>query len=146
MNAKEFLNKVFKMFPFPKSYSETQQQDIYDQYYYGIMKEGNFNFEKAFEELMNTYTKQTYPSYAEIKNILIKYRVIQRSDNGMTCPVQIINFKVMRNGVKRDYAFSTADSTYEVLKRQWERKGYYVITDKYGEDIPINDYHYAKET
>ena len=142
MNAKEFLQKVFKIYP-PSRQKQEDIQGLFDEYYYRLMQQGNFDYDSAYNELFETYRKNALPSYPELYETLCKYRIVQ-NDNGMTCPVQIINFNIIKNGEKREYAFSTATDNYADLKRKWEKLGWYVITDKYGEEIKIKDVHYAK--
>ena len=142
MNAKEFLQKVFKIYP-PSRQKQEDIQGLFDEYYYRLMQQGKFDYDSAYNELFESYRKTTLPSYPELYETICKYRVIE-NDIGMTCPVQIINFKVVQNGIKKEFAFSTADCSYEALKRKWEKLGWYVVTDKYGNDVGIKDVHYAK--
>ena len=141
MNLGEFIRKLIRNY-MPESTSQLRMEEVFDDYYKELTVIGQCDYDKAYSDIFRNYDKSKMPNCSYLIPLLNKYKV----SNNMTCPiVQIINFKTIKNGVVKEYAFSTADDTYEELKRKWEKLGWHVITDKYGEEIPIRDYHYAKE-
>lgn len=133
MNLGEFIKKLIRNY-LPESTSQTRIEEVFNDYYKELSTCGNCDYDKAYSEIFRTYDKVRMPNAAYLIEVLNKYRVIT-SENGMTCPVQIINFNVLRDGKKREYAFSTATDNYEELKRKHEKLGDIVITDKYGNDL-----------
>ena len=139
MNLGEFIRKLMRNY-MPESTSQARLEEVFNDYFKELSAVGNCDYDKAYSDIFRTYDKIRMPNAAYLIGILSKYKITY----GNADIVQIINFKVMKNGEKEDYAFSTADTSYEALKRQWEKKGYFVITDKYGEEVGIKDVHYAK--
>ena len=139
MNLGEFIRKLLRNY-MPESTSQSRIEEIFNDYYKELSACGNCDYDKAYSEIFRTYDKARMPNAAYLIEILSKYK----ATFGNADIVQIINFKIMQNGIKKEFAFSTADCSYESLKRKWEKLGWYVVTDKYGNDVGIKDVHYAK--
>ena len=139
MNLGEFIRKLMRNY-MPESTSQSRTEEVFDDYFKELSAVGNCDYDRAYSEIFRTYDKIRMPNASYIIGILSKYKITY----GNADIVQIINFKAIRNGEIWDGAFSTADCSYGDVKRKFEKDGYYVLTNKYGEYEGIKDYHYAK--
>lgn len=130
MNLGEFIRKLIRNY-MPESTSQSRMEEVFDDFFNELSIIGQCDYDKAYSDIFRNYDKSKMPNCSYLIPLLSKYK----ANNNMTCPVQIINFNVLRDGKKREYAFSTATDNYEELKKKHEKLGDIVLTDKYGNDL-----------